>query len=77
MRHDDFNWFVDNYDELYKKYGESYLAIKDRHVLAAYQSLPEALKETQKTEEPGSFIVQKCDGTESAYTSYIASFFVS
>lgn len=68
-----FRWFVENYDELYKQYGVSYLAIKDRAVIGVYNSYVEALKETCKTEELGTFNIQFCNGDDSGYTSYIVS----
>lgn len=57
---DDYLWFVDHYDDLRKLYGDSFLAIKGKRVLNAYPSYESAVKETQKTEPIGSFIVQEC-----------------
>ena len=71
MQRSDFNWFINNYNELYKKYGKKYLVIKDKEVLGAYDSVREALDNTH--EEVGTFIVQKCTGDESAYTNYVSS----
>ena len=72
----DYRWFLDNYDQLFKEYGTSYLAIKEQKVLGVYASYAEALHETEKTETVGSFIIQFCDGNETGYTNYIASMFV-
>ena len=69
----DFEWFLNNYNDLYKKYGESFLAIKNNKVLGCYGSYQEAVFETEKTEELGSFIVQHCNGDESGYMNYISS----
>ena len=38
MQRADFNWFLNNYDNLYKKYGHKFLVIKDETVLGAYES---------------------------------------
>lgn len=73
MQADDFNWFVENYDELFKKYGKCYLAIKDKKVLGAYDSPRAAISETSKEYPLGSFIVQLCNGDESGYTNYVIS----
>ena len=67
----DFKWFVDNYDKLFKQYGVGYLAIKNQKVLGKYNTVGDALRTTRKTEEVGTFIIQYCDGTETAYTNYI------
>lgn len=72
----DYRWFLDNYDQLFKEYGTSYLAIKEQKVLGVYASYAEALHETEKTETVGSFIIQFCNGNETGYTNYIASMFV-
>lgn len=69
----DFNWFLQNYMELFKEYGKKYLAIKSETVLGAYDSFAEAVNKTSETEELGSFIVQLCNGEESGYTNYISS----
>jgi len=73
MQEKDFEWFVANYKELFEKYGRSFLAIKNEHVLGAYNSFKKAVEATQLTEALGSFIVQECNGDESAYTVQIAS----
>lgn len=73
MQADDFKWFVENYDELFKQYGKCYLAIKDKKVLGTYDSPRLAISETSKEHTLGSFIVQLCNGDESGYTNYISS----
>ena len=73
MQDRDFEWFLENYIELYNLYGKSFLAIKNMTVLGSYSSFKEALDKTSETNEIGTFIIQECDGTESAYTVQIAS----
>ncbi len=72
LQQQDYDWFLQNYEELFKEYGISYLAIKNKQVLGKYNSYAEAVLETEKNEPLGSFIVQYCNGDESAYTAYIA-----
>ena len=69
----DFEWFIENYDSLYKSFGECYLAIKDKKVIGKYASFAEGVHETEKTEKLGSFIIQQCNGDVSGYTSYIVT----
>lgn len=69
----DFDWFISNYDDIFKKYGVCYVVIKNKNIIGTYCDLNKALNETQKTEELGTFIVQLCNGDESGYTNYIAS----
>ena len=73
MLENEYQWFLENYNDLFKQYGISFLAIKNRSVLGVYQSYAEGVKKTLQKEEAGTFIVQKCNGEESAYTNYIAS----
>jgi hypothetical protein len=72
----DYKWFLENYHQLYDKYGVAYLAIKGQKVLGKYTSYAEALHETEKAEPIGSFIIQYCNGNETGYTNYISSMFV-
>ena len=69
-QYSDFEWFTRNYKSLFEQYGNCYLAIKGCEVLGNYSSYANAVKETKKDHEIGTFIVQKCDGNESAFTSY-------
>lgn len=74
MQEKDFGWFVENLDELYKRYGSVYVAIKNKTVLGTYPSYADGVRETLKTERPGTFIIQQCGPDKSAYTNYISSF---
>ena len=67
---EDFNWFTENYQSLYDKYGKCFLSIKNREVLGSYSSYAEAVNESSSKYDLGSFIVQQCDGQASAYISY-------
>lgn len=73
MQKDDFEWFLNNYEQLYKKYGHKYFAIKNKTILGIYDDKVLAIKTTAKTEDFGTFIVQECNGNESGYTNYISS----
>ncbi len=70
---EDFEWFVQNYKQLFEEYGYCYLAIKDKKVLGAYQSFAEAVNKTSEVEEDGSFIVQESNGSEDAFNEYFPS----
>lgn len=71
----DFEWFLSNYDELFKQYGDAFLAIKNATVLGAYKSYAEALRKTEKDEEVGTFIIQHCNGEQSGHTNFISSMY--
>lgn len=67
----DFDFFIKNYNELYKKYGHKFLAIKDSKILGAYESVPEAIKILSDSYEIGTYIIQECTGDDSAYRTTI------
>jgi len=69
----EFNFFVLNQDKLVKKYKGKYIVIKNNKILGAYDELSEAIKETSKHEELGTFLIQKCDPTAKAYTQHYQS----
>ena len=56
----DYNFFLENIETLYEKYGHKFLAIKDEHILCVYDTFEEALNNTLKTEALGTFLIQEC-----------------
>ena len=70
MRDADFEWFKEHYDEIYEKYGECYVAIKDKQIFGVYDSYVEGFHSAQEIRELGTFIFQHCNGDESGYTAY-------
>ena len=67
----DFQWFKNNYAELSCRYPGKHIAIKGQRILGVYKSCVEAVRETEKREPLGTFIVQYCKGDESGYTGYV------
>ncbi len=72
---EDFKWFIDHYDEIKKEYGDTFVVIKDKKILGSYKTYAEGVKETEKTEEVGTFIVQECSNSRLAYQCSIATMF--
>lgn len=70
-RKQDFDWFVDNYQKLYKKYGHKFLAIKNKEILGSYSSIPDAIDELSTTYKLGTYIIQECTDDDSAYRTTI------
>lgn len=69
----DFEYFKECYNELFKKHGHKFIAIKNKEIIGIYETEIEAIEEVTKTYPLGSFIVQECNGNESGYTNYISS----
>ena len=59
---------LDNQDELVKKYNHKFLVIKNCEVIGDYNTYEEALFETSKEHELGTFLIQECTEGDSAYT---------
>lgn len=70
---EDFKWFEENYQDLQLQYGDSFLAIKNKKVIGVYNSYGEGVRETEKTETLGTFIIQECSRDNIAYMACIAS----
>lgn len=64
----EFKYYIKNQKELVKKYNGKYIVIKDEKVIGSYDSEIEAIEKTSKTEELGTFLVQKCEPGEESYT---------
>ncbi len=70
-RKEDFDFFIENYQELYKHYGHKFLAIKNKSVLGYYDAVQDAISDLSPAYELGSYIIQECTGDESAYRTTI------
>ena len=64
----EFQYYLDNQDELVKKYNHRFLVIKDCKVIGDYDTYEEALFETSKVHGLGTFLIQECTEGDSAYT---------
>ena len=64
----EFDYYLANQDSLVARYDGKVIAIKDCIVLGAYDSHIEAVRESQKTHELGTFLVQAVSPGPDAYT---------
>jgi hypothetical protein len=64
----EFKYYLDHQDELIKKYNGKFVVIKDGQVIGSYDSQFEAVEETSKKYELGTFLVQKCEPGSESYT---------
>lgn len=53
-------FFIDNFENLLSEYRDKFIVIKNKSVIASYDTYDEARAETIKTEELGTFIIQYC-----------------
>ena len=64
----EFNYYLEHQDELVEKYKGKFVVIKNQQVIAAYESELDAIQETSKQHELGTFLVQKCEPGRESYT---------
>ena len=64
----DFQYYLDNQDELVKEYNGKIIVIKDGKVIGVYDSDLEAIEKTSEDHELGTFLVQKCEPGDLSYT---------
>jgi hypothetical protein len=64
----EFEWYKQHQGELLKKYNGKFVVIKNQAVLGAYDDAVSAATETSKTHALGTFLVQKVEPGESAYS---------
>jgi hypothetical protein len=64
----EFEYFKTHQDELVERYEGKFVVIKGELVIGAYDSFADALHQTAKTHEPGTFLIQRCEPGPEAYT---------
>jgi len=56
----DFNYFLENMENLYHTHGHKFVVVKNQSIMAVYNNFMDAYETTAKTEEPGTFLIQEC-----------------
>ena len=64
----EFQFFLDHQDDLVKKYNGRFVVIKSGKVIGDYAEEVDAIRETAKDHELGTFLVQKCEPGRESYT---------
>lgn len=64
----EFQYYLDHQDELVRQYEGKFVVIKGGNVLGAYDDELTAVTETTKSEEIGTFLVQKVSRGTTDYT---------
>lgn len=66
----EFAYFNSNLDFFKQEYLGKHIVIKNEKVLGVYNNFDEAMEKTCKTEEVGTFLIQKVNKNPEAYTIY-------
>lgn len=68
MLEKEFEYYLENQQELIRKYSGKVIVIKNEKVIGDYNSEVIALMETKKEHELGTFLIQKCSPGNVDYT---------
>ena len=60
MLEKEYNYFNIHRDEFIEKFNGKFIVIINESVLGLYNTMQEAISETSKSHELGSFLVQEC-----------------
>ncbi len=64
----EFNYYIENQEQLVQKYNGRYIVIVGEEVVGDYNSDSEALFESKRKYELGTFLIQKCMPGSESYT---------
>jgi len=70
MLKDEFQFYLDNQNELLKQYKGSFVVIVGDKVVGAYRSFKDAVLRSAKKYALGTFLVQECTEGDEAYTDH-------
>jgi hypothetical protein len=65
----EFDHYIKHQEELVKKYNGKILVIKGEEIIGVFNNEIDAIEETSKTHELGTFLVHKCEPGEQGYTA--------
>lgn len=68
MLKDEFQFYLDNQENLVEKYKGKFLVIKGQKVIGVYDSEIDAYTKTVVKEELGTFLIQECQPGQENYT---------
>jgi len=69
----EFRYYLAHQDELVRQYSGKVVVIKNQTLIGAFDSEAEAVHETAKSHELGTFLVQRCEPGTDAYTQVFHS----
>jgi hypothetical protein len=64
----EFDYYLKHQEELVSRYDGRFIVIKDGRVIGDYADELEAVRQTSKDHEMGTFLVQKCGAGTENYT---------
>lgn len=69
---EDFEWFLEHYNEIYQLCDECYVVINEKKIIAIFlDSYAEAYQWVKERGLLGKCNIQYCSGDEDGYTAYV------
>jgi len=68
MLQEEFQYYIDNQNELVKKYKGKFIVIIGKQVVDSYDTFEDAVIESQKKYTLGTYLIQECMPGEDNYT---------
>lgn len=65
---ENFKWFVENYDDIYRLCGKCHVVIQDKKIIKIFTSEFEGYRWIKDNSLLGKVNLQYCNGDESGYT---------
>lgn len=75
LQKSDFEWFTENFHQLWEQYGDCYLVLSNKQVLYKHDNPGDAVRAGLSLKGPGNFIVQECTKDASCYTAEVGCVF--
>ncbi len=72
MFEQELQYFIDNQEDLVRRFNGKTLVIRQQTVVGVYDTPFEAYLDATAKYEPGSFMIQKCQPGEDAYTATLS-----
>jgi hypothetical protein len=66
--HKEFEYYLAHQNDIVKKHDGKFVVIKDLEIIGVYDDELQAVHETQKEHQPGTFLVQYVSHGEADYT---------
>ncbi len=75
--HRELQYFIEHQDELVELHRGKVVVIKGESVIGVFDSVLEAVHETSREHELGTFMVKRCEPGPSSYTAFFHGYRVS
>lgn len=73
MKDKNYDFFVKNFEDLYQKYKDKFIVIKEEVVIGVYDTFDDAYNSSIKVAELGTFLIQQCSKAENTVGNFYSN----